>query len=130
MSKRTNHPLKTLFLLAVVGAVAWGAYEFLYVRGILRMETTTVDVQETREKVRQLILDAYAKDLCLHDVDEISYRANENHFRIRITVSDECHERAREIAQDITELVSAEVDETVGVFAYDGAGNLIAKFLE
>lgn len=130
MASRTNHPLKTLFLLAVVAGIGWGAYEFLYVRGILRPEVTSIDAKETRERVRELIMDAYEKDLCLYSVDEIAYRANEDHFRIRITLSPDCHDRARELSQDIVELVTEEVDESVGVFAYAKGGNLLAKFIE
>lgn len=130
MSKRTNHPLKTLFLLAVVGAVAWGAYEFLYVRGVLRGETTTIDVDKTRQEVRTLILDAYRDDPCLEEVEGISYRANEQHFRIQITVNYECRDQAREMCRNIVSLAADAAEQSISVFAYNGAGTLMARSLE
>jgi len=130
MSQRTNHPLKTLFLLAVVAAIGWGAYEFIYVRGILRPESSEIDVQETRERLRTAILDAFETELCLKTVDEVSYRATENHYRIRITLGHDCVERARDLCVAVAASVTDQVDESLGVFAYDAAGNLMAKFIE
>ena len=130
MSRRTNHPLKTLFLLVVVGGVAWGAYEFLHVRGVLRGKTTTIDVNKTREAVRTLILDAYRDDLCLEEVEEISYRANEKHFRIRVVVKYECRDQAREMGKNIVSLADDAAEQSISVFVYDAAGNLIAKVFE
>ena len=130
MAQRTNHPLKTLLLLAILALVAWGAYEFLVVRGILKREPSQIDVQATRERVRSAILDAFAKDLCLLTVDDINYRANEDHYRIRVTLSHECSDQAREMCEEIVNAATGEVKESLGVFAYDQAGNLLGKYLE
>jgi len=130
MAQRTNSPLKTLFMLALFALAAWGAYEFIYVRGILRREPSKIDIDATRERVRSAILDAFAKDLCLLTVDEVSYRANEEHFRVRITLSDQCSAEAREMCEEIVRTVTDQVDETLGVFAYDQAGNLVGKYIE
>ena len=129
MSQRTNHPLKSLLLLAVVAAIGWGAYEFVYRRGILKGEPSTVDIQDTRERVRSAILDAFAKDLCLLSVDEISYRAKESHFRIRVTLSFECTDQAREMCEEIASVAAGVVDDPLGVFAYDQAGNPLAHYV-
>jgi len=130
MAQRTNHPLKTLFLLAVLAVTGWAAYEFIYVRGVLRGEPSEIDIQEVREKVRTAILDAYAKDPCLLMVDDISYRANVEHFRIRVTLGHECTDQARDLCADIANAVTDLVDESLGVFAYDQAGNLLGKYIE
>ena len=130
MARRTNPPLKTLFLLALTALVAWGAYEFIHVRGILKGEPAQIDIQATRERVRSGILEAFEKDLCLITVDDISYRANEHHFRVRVTLSHECSGEARRMCEDIANAVTDQVDESLGVFAYDQAGNLLAKYLE
>lgn len=130
MARRTNHPLKTLFMLALTALAGWGAYEFIYVRGFLKAEPSEINIQETRERVRSGILDAFAKDLCLITVDEIAYRANEDHFRVRVTLSHECSDTAREMCEEIANAITDDVDESVGVFAYDQAGNLLGKFIE
>ena len=130
MAQRTNHPLKTLFLLVVLAGVGWGAYEFVYKRGILRSEPTQFDVKETRETVRAAIFAEYEAELCLEEVGEISYRANEDHFRIRVTISDECPDKAREICERIAAIGSEVTDQSFGVFAYDRGGSVIAKFIQ
>ena len=130
MARRTNHPLKTLFLLAVLGGVAWGAYEFIYRRGILRHEATHLDVEETRESVRTAIFAEFESDPCLVTLDEISYRANEDHFRVRVTVSHDCYDQAREICERIAAIGSSVTDQSFGVFAYDRGGNLLVKFIQ
>ena len=130
MAKRTNHPLQTLFLLAIVAAVGWGAYEFVYKRGILRSEPTQFDVKETRETLRAAIFEEFDSDLCLEEVGAIAYRANEDHFRVRITISDECRDRAREICERIAAMGSEVTNQSFGVFAYDRGGTVIAKFIQ
>ena len=130
MAKQTNHPLKTLVLLAIVAAVGWGAYEFVYVRGILRSEPTQFDVQDTREKVRNAIFEELVSDPCLLSMDEISDRANEHHFRVRVTVTDECTEGARALCETIAEIGSRTTQHTFGVFAYDRGGNRVAKYVQ
>jgi len=131
MAQRTNHPLKTLFLLAVLTVIGWAAYEFIYVRGVLRGDPPShIDIDETRERVRTVILEAFAEDRCLMAVDDITYRANEHHFRIRVTLSHECGDQAREMCEEIANAATDAVEESLGVFAYDQAGNLLAKYIE
>lgn len=130
MAKRTDHPLKTLLLLAVLAGVGWGAYEFVYKRGVLRSEPTQFDVKKTRETLRAAIFEEFESNLCLAEVGEISYRANEDHFRVRITISDECRDQAREICERIAAMGREVTDQSFGVFAYDRGGTVIAKFIE
>lgn len=130
MAQRTNHPLKSLFLLAIVGALGWGAYHFVYKGGLLTHEPSQIDVKKTRERVRSLLLDAFADDLCIQSIDEVAYRANEGHFRIRVTLSHTCGDQARELCEEIVNAADDEVEETLGVFAYDQAGNLLGKYVQ
>jgi len=130
VSARTNHPLKTLLLLCVVAGVGWLAYEFIYKRGILKGHPEPTKERALIDETRSTILEAFEHDLCLMTLDEIVYRANEDHYRIRVTVSQECTEQARDMCREIAELAADVLDTTVGVFAYDQAGNPVAKFIQ
>lgn len=130
MAARTNHPLKTLLLLCLVAGVAWLAYEFIYVRGILKGHPEQIKQGAIIDEARATILEAFENDLCLLTLDEIVYRANEDHYRIRVTVSHECTDQSRDMCREIAELASSVLDDTVGVFAYDQAGNPVAKFIQ
>ena len=48
----------------------------------------------------------------------------------RITLSYECYEEARSICKRIAAIASEIADESAGVFAYDKAGNPVAKYVQ
>ena len=130
MSQRADPLWKTFFKVVMLGTLAWAAYEFVYVRGVLRSEPKTFVAREVLDRVRDTILDAYADDVCFLELGPVHYRPKEDHYRVEFTVADQCAEKARRVCEDIANLVHDEVDDSVGVFAYNPAGNPVAKYVE
>lgn len=130
MSARVNHPAKSLFLFLVVIALGWAAYEFVYVRKILESEPEQFVQSEVLDSVHEAILDKYETDLCLVEAQRPQYRPNEKNYRVRITIDDECRDRARRMCKDIAELVHEIVDADVAVFAYNPAGSPVAQYIQ
>ena len=130
MAKRTNHPIKTLLLLGIVAGAAWAAYEFIHVRKVLKPEQRTFVATEVLDSIRKNILDAYAEDVCFLELGPVHYRPREDHYRVEFTVADECVHSAMAMCQDIASLVHDQVGDQVGVFAYNTAGNPLARYVE
>jgi hypothetical protein len=117
-------------MLLVIAGIAWASYEFVYVRGVLRSEPKVFVPREVLDEVRDTILEAYEENVCFLELGPVHYRAREDHYRVEFTVADGCLPKARSMCQDIAHLLRDQVDDSVGVFAYDQAGNPIAKFLD
>ena len=129
MAKRTDHPLKTLALLAIVAGIGWAGYEYIHVRKVLTPTVKVFVPKEELEAIRGSILDAYADSVCLYEMGPVHYRAKENHYCVEFTISGECEEDARGMCEDIAHLVHERVKNPVGVYAFSRGGNPLAKFL-
>ncbi len=128
--KRTDHPLKTLLLLIVLAGIAWAGYEFIHVRKILTPEAQAFVPREVLDRVRETVLDAYSDNVCFYELGPVHYRPRENHYRLEFVIADECYPDARGLCEDIAYMVRDQVHDSVGVFAYNRAGNPIAKYLK
>ena len=69
-------------------------------------------------------------DDCFLELGPVHYRPKEDHYRVEFTVADHCVEKARGVCENIAHLVHDEVDDNVGVFAFNQAGNPVAQFVE
>ena len=130
MARRTNHPLKTLFLLLVTAGVAWASWEYVHVRGVFKMEPEVFVAREILDNVRDMVLERYEDDVCFLELGPVHYRPKESHYRVEFTVADGCLDSARGMCEDIAGLVHDEVNDSVGVFAFNAAGNPVARFVE
>ena len=130
MAKRTDHPLKTVLLLVILAGIAWAGYEFIHVRKILTPKAQAFVPKEVLDEVRESVLDAYADNVCFSEIGPVHYRPKERHYRVEFTVEDVCLHDARQMCEDIAYLVHDHVHKSVGVFAYNAAGNPVAKFLK
>ena len=86
--------------------------------------------KEVLDSIRKNILDAYAEDVCFLELGPVHYRPRENHYRVEFTVADECVHSAKAMAHDIATLVHDQVGNQVGAFAYNSAGNPLARYVE
>ena len=76
------------------------------------------------------VLDEYDDDGCLLGVDNISYRPKAEHYRVNLTVHEECRRTASAMCRHVADVVGGIVDRRVGVFAFDTAGNEMAKHID
>ena len=130
MARRANHPLKSFVLFLIVCGAGYFAYDYIYVQGGLKSETFTPQAGALCEEARNAILERYQNDYCLDQIDPIHYRAAQEHYRVRFTVPHDCTGKAKDMCMEIAVYASDILDATVGVFAFDPAGNEIAKYVQ
>lgn len=130
LARRTNHPLKSFLLFVVACGLAWLAWDYIHVQGGLKSESVAPDTSTLCEEARNAILERFQNDYCLDQIDPIHYRTAQDHYRVRFTVPHDCTGRARDMCVDIADYASTILDATVGVFAFDPAGNEIAKYVQ
>jgi hypothetical protein len=124
---RTNSPLKTLVLLALLGVASYFAYEYLYVRRILSGgPKAAVVTSEEREQIRDAILARLGNRPCFREVGPMSFRARENQWRVDIIVDTDCGRDVSDMCQDVCEMLSDDFRLTASVWAYDDVGREIA----
>lgn len=128
--KRTDHPLKTLLLLVILAGVAWAGYEFLHVRKVLTPKVQVFIPKEVLQQVRDEVIDAFSDNVCFYEMGPVHYRPKEDHYRVEFTIADQCVHEARQMCEDIAYLVYEQVHDSVGVFAFNRAGNPVAKYLK
>ena len=128
MSSRVNPPWKSFLLFLVVGGIAWGGYEFLYVRKILSGGKTDLLSQDQRDQIRERIVAIYSNEPCFVNVlGNISWRVRDDFYRVEITVTDGCEERARAICREIVELLEEEYKVRSSVWAFDSGSRQVAN---
>jgi hypothetical protein len=129
MSSRVNHPLKSLLLFALVGALGYGAWYAIVERKLLEGNPEQFLNTEERDEVRDLILTRYREERCFLELGSLVYRPKENIYRIDFRVGYACDERAREMCQEISVMVEEAVGKRTTAWARDDAGNEVAHFV-
>jgi hypothetical protein len=126
MGKRVNHPLKSLFQFALVAALAYGAWYVVVERKMLQGHPEQMLTSEERDRIRDMILERFKDDRCFLELGEIVLRPKENLYRIELRVGYACEERARQICQEISDLVEDRFGRPTSAWARDDAGNEVA----
>jgi hypothetical protein len=127
---RTNHPLKTLFLLAVLGGAAWAGYEFLWVRKILSpAPAAPVLTEEEQASIRDAILTGMEDEDCFVELGSMNLRPHEGIWRIDVVVEDACWSEARSLCRKVADIVEQRFRVPASVFAYDRAAHEVAHYV-
>jgi hypothetical protein len=127
---RVNHPAKSLFLFALVGAAGWWSYEYLHKRNIFASSDAHQPVDDERkEQIRELVLDEFGQDECFLELGPLSYRYKEGSYRIDFVVADGCEDRAKALCERISERVEDEYRLTAQVWAFGSGGREIARWV-
>jgi hypothetical protein len=130
MARRTNSPLHTTILLALLAGAGYLAYEYLYVRKVLANAGAPATVsKKDRDQIREAVLGRFSEDECFAELTAMSYRAKEDHWRLDLVVADGCAEGARTLCWDVAEYLRDEFRLEVSVWAFDSAGREIAHQL-
>ena len=129
MARRRNHPLKTFVLFVLLGGGAWAAWHYLHDEGLLRPTTETFMPQEERDRIRDSILAHFGDDSAFQELGPFFYRPKENGYRVEFVASYGAGSRARSLCEDIADLVESETGREAQVFAFDPAGNQMARYI-
>jgi hypothetical protein len=130
MARRTNGPLKTMVLLALLGAAGYLTYDILVVKKVLAGGAPAPTVSDgQRQRIREALLARLDKNPCFLELGPMVYRAREDRWRIDIQVSDGCIEEAKEVCRIAAETVRDDFRVDVSVWAFDGGGREIARFV-
>jgi hypothetical protein len=129
MPRRKNSPWTNLLYFLVVCAIAWAGYEFVYVRQLFQSQSETFVPRAELDELRGAILDAYATDGCLKELGPIHYRANQNVYRLDIIVEDGCEERAKQMCEEIADLIQDRVHRKAEVWALDETRTTVTRYL-
>lgn len=125
MSGRVRHPLKSLFLLLVLGAGAlyvWNHREWLQSDAShLLPETKKAEILE---RIRRTVLE----DRCYVAMrGSLNWRPNEQRYRLDITVMENCEPEARRLCEEIASIITELAQVPATVIAYDDTGREIAR---
>lgn len=131
MSTHVNPPWKSALQFAVIAALGWGAYEFLWVRktfaGGGSRDTLTSD---QRDAIHGRLESLYQADPCFQGLrGNLNWRPRDDFYRVEIIVNDGCEERARELCREIAETLERDWRVTSSVWAFDPAGRQLASFV-
>lgn len=129
-ARRTDHPLKTLFLLGLLATVSWAAYEQVYVRRIFGGTGGFEQVDgDRRDRIRDAILQTFGNDDCFEELGPLQYRYKEGQYRIDLVVSEVCVDDARGLCERVADLLQDDFSVKAGVFAFDGVGREVARYV-
>lgn len=131
MSSRVDTPWKTVFRLAVLAALAWGGYELVVVRGVLR-PAPAADAPVPEEVVREIhdrVAEEYRNDPCYLGVGPIVHRPRENRYRVDLLVDAGCAGQAKGMCQEVSELVARITRADVEVWAYTSSYAPLARYV-
>jgi hypothetical protein len=125
VSGRVRHPLKSLFLLLVLGAGA--AYVWNH-RDWFQNDPSQLLPEarkaEILERIRRTVLD----DRCYVAMrGSLNWRPNEQRYRLDITVMENCELEARRLCEEIATIISELAQVPATVIAYDDTGREIAR---
>ncbi|MGE0192040.1 MAG: hypothetical protein AB7T63_08345 [Planctomycetota bacterium] len=132
MTRRSRHPAKTLLLLLAFGAVAWAVYRYWpALNDQIRGEEQRPDpalVEGLRGNI-EAMLEGEACSLGLQDV---AWRRNEGRFVVRLDADPACGQGpAKDLCARVARLVAAQGGGyPASVFAYNGAGEQFAQYIE
>jgi hypothetical protein len=131
LSSRVNPPWKSFLLFALVAAFAWAAYEFVYVREILKPRAVEDLTRDQRDAIREEIVRTFAEDACFVEVrGSIAFRMNEGRYRVEVTLRDGCDPSARSICETIAHIVREGWGKRTSVWAYDAGGRELGHFVD
>ena len=127
--RRSNHPLKSLFLFAVVGAAAYLAYDVIIARGMFRVEGRTFLASEARDRVRERVLAVIGGHECFRELGPLTYRPRDDAYRLEIVVSDGCTEEVQTLCMEAADAVFDETGRDCQVWAINAVGSPVARYL-
>jgi hypothetical protein len=128
VSTHVNPPWKSFLLFLIVGGLGWAGYEFLYVRKAFSGQSGDLLSQDQRDKMRERIVAIYSDDKCFEGVrGNINWRVREDYYRVEIVVADGCEDRAKNICQQIAEMLEEEYSVRSSVWAFDTGGRQVAN---
>lgn len=129
MTRRARHPLKTLLLLvAFAGAAAlvWEHREkFSIDREVEKPDAKVI------ARIAEAVEEKFKDDPCLLGIQgPLLWRANENRYRMNIDIDPVCAGTAKDICQRMARFIKEQGEYPASVFAYNGAGDELGKYID
>lgn len=128
MSRRVRHPLVSLAMFLILCGAGLALWEH---RHELTYEPTNVVLEaEVRERIHQEIHDTLEHEDCFLGLrGNVNWRPNEGRYRLDIDLADGagCEARARDICEQVAQIVREGTGREATVIAFDAAGREIGR---
>ena len=130
MARRVRHPMVSFAMFLIVVGMGFVAWEN---RHILKGEASgRLMDQPTRQGLQETILEAFESDACFAGFrNNINWRPNEQRYRLDIDIEDgaSCESNARNLCEQIANMIKSETGVVATVVAFDAAGRELGRFV-
>ena len=125
----TNSPLKTLICLLIIGGLGYAAYAN---RDKLQELTKGAEPPPSSqiERLNGLIEQRLENNGCVDGLrTQLLWRSHEQRWRLDILLLQECEGEAKDICNEIAEMLQRETGKPATVWGYDVTDRLLAKVI-
>jgi hypothetical protein len=131
MSTHVNPVWKSCLQFAILAALAWAGYEFLWVRKIFASGGGSDSLSaDQRAAIREHVEETWGTDPCFDSVrGNVAWRPRDNFYRVEIIVSIGCEDRAKDLCRDIGKAIEERWKVPSSVWAFDSSGRQIASYV-